>query len=231
MGQKSAVALLSGGLDSVVSLSFCLKECDVKFVVIFNYGQRSFSSEYKAVKIICEYYELSFKVVELPWLEEITTTSLVDKAKQVPRYTLEGLESDIKVLKESAKSVWVPNRNGVMLNIAASFAESLHCDYVIFGANAEEAVTFPDNSNTYVEKLNESLSISTCNAVKIYAPFAEKTKSEIVDYAIKNNVPLGFLWSCYFSGEKHCGTCESCVRLKRALNNNNQSDVWREISV
>lgn len=229
MKSQKAVVLLSGGLDSLVSLGITLEEFEVSLVLLFNYGQRSFEKERMAVERICKHYNLPFKQLDLEWLKEITTTSLVNVDTLLPEYTVENIDSSADNLKSSAKAVWVPNRNGVMLNIAAAFAESLGCEAVVFGANAEEASTFPDNSKSFADKLTESLSYSTSNGVRVYVPLAEKTKSEIVAMSIEKTIPLEIVWSCYARSDRHCGKCESCVRLKRALLLNGQSAIWERL--
>ena len=231
MTKKKAISLLSGGLDSVMSLVVSLKIYDIEQAVFFDYGQKALKKEINAVNKICEFYKIPYKVVKLDWLKDITNTSLVKAEEMVPEYTVEELESDMSVLKNSARLVWVPNRNGVMLNICGAYADSLSCDTIIFGANAEEASTFPDNSTDYVNQVSKTFSYSTSNGVIVEAPLSEKTKTEIVSLAIAYNVPFDFLWSCYYAYDKHCGKCESCVRLQRALNNNNCNDIWRSISL
>ena len=62
--------------------------------------------------------------------------------------------------------MWVPNRNGVFIAIAAAFAESLGADLVVTGFNAEEAATFPDNSAAFAAAATESLRFSTANGVR-----------------------------------------------------------------
>lgn len=230
MSNKSAVVLLSGGLDSVVSLASIHDRLDVKLVLLFNYGQRAFEREKQAVLSICEYYSVNYELIDLDWLKKITFSSLVNKEKQLPLYDESKLDSELAVLESSAKSVWVPNRNGVMLNIAASYADSFGFDYVVFGANKEEAVTFPDNSIKYAESLTQSFSFSTSNKVEVLAPLAFKTKEEIVEIALSIKVPLQLLWSCYSSEDSHCGRCESCNRIKRALLKNNQQSLWEDLS-
>ena len=230
MSKKSAVVLLSGGLDSVVSLASVKDSIDIKLALIFNYGQRAFEREYKAVKSICNHYSIENELVNLDWLEKITSTSLVNKEENLPVYDQDKLDSEMAVLESSAKSVWVPNRNGVMLNIAAAYADSYLYDYVVFGANKEESVTFPDNSIKYAESMTKAFSFSTSNKVEVLAPLAFKTKEEIVDIALSLEVPLSLLWSCYSSKEFHCGECESCNRLKRALVKNSMHNVWKELT-
>lgn len=230
MPDTSAIILLSGGLDSFASLAMTLKNHNIRLALTFNYGQRAFEREKIAVEKICDYYNIDHTVVSLEWLQNITTTSLVDTGKNLPSYTVENLNADMDTLKSSAKAVWVPNRNGVMLNIAAAYADSFQCEYVVFGANAEEAVTFPDNSLEFAEQMTKTLSYSTSNHVEVLVPLAKYTKTEIINIAIAENMPLQYVWSCYTPAEKHCGQCESCARLKRALLENGKETLWKEIS-
>jgi 7-cyano-7-deazaguanine synthase len=113
--------------------------------------------------------------------------------------------------------VWIPNRNGVFLNIAASFAESYDCAVVVTGFNREEAVEFPDNSADYVDSVNESLKYSTRNGVEVVSPTLGLTKREIILDGIEARAPLSVIWSCYREGPVMCGECGSCEKLRVAL--------------
>lgn len=231
MYKDNAVVILSGGLDSVVSMVVAMDHYEIKTAIFFNYGQKSFEKEKQAVENICQFYKIPFKIINLDWLKDITSTALVNKEEALPEYTIDKLDSDFSILDSSARSVWVPNRNGVMLNIAAAIAESKDCSAVIFGANKEEAATFPDNTKDFTDALTNAFAFSTLNKVKIVVPLSDKDKTEIVSMALSYKVPLRYLWSCYLAQNKHCGKCESCSRLKRALLSNNQNELWKDISL
>ncbi|HLD44179.1 MAG TPA: 7-cyano-7-deazaguanine synthase, partial [bacterium] len=119
---------------------------------------------------------------------------------------------------QSAKAVWVPNRNGIFLNIAAGLAEMIEVDFLYTGFNVEEAGTFPDNTQDFVSALNHCFTFSTLHNVMVQSPPIKMTKTQIVAELVKQNFPFELLWSCYRGGEQMCGLCESCLRLKRALN-------------
>jgi len=119
--------------------------------------------------------------------------------------------------KSTAKSVWVPNRNGLFLNIAAGFAESLGAQTIITGFNQEEAKTFPDNSLAFCQVADKFFGYSTLNKVKVKNFFYNKNKTEILKTALKNKAPLKYVWPCYYGGWKLCGKCESCVRYFNAV--------------
>ncbi|MGM0771775.1 MAG: 7-cyano-7-deazaguanine synthase QueC [Halobacteriota archaeon] len=213
-----SVTLMSSGLDSVAALAIAKKTSDVVLALTFDYGQRSVRKEIDNSKAICEHYGIEHRIIRLDWLQDITNTSLVNRNSDVPELSFEDINrSDESITDDSAKNVWVPNRNGIFLNIAASFAESYYCDTVIAGFNGEEAKTFPDNSKEFVDVSDRCFSYSTANGVKVFAPLIDMDKQTIVHEAIEAGAPLGWSWSCYHGEDKPCGVCESCVRRARAF--------------
>jgi len=217
-----SVILLSGGLDSLVSLGLTREKFGVELALTFDYGQKSLRAEIDASSKICEFYGVKHKVINLDFLREITHTSLVSD-EDIP--TGDGLLN----AEESAKNVWVPNRNGLFLNIAGSFADSEDYDYIIIGANKEEAQTFPDNTKEFVERVNGEFEFSTRKQPKVLAPLINFDKNDIVKLALENSVPLELVHSCYSQNGKHCGVCESCTRLKKALLYNNNKELLEKL--
>jgi len=224
---SKSVILLSGGLDSFVSLALTKGEYNVELALTFDYGQKSVEKEIEASKSICEYYKIQHKVIKLDWLKEITQTALVSD-KEIPVTDLTDLLSD-DFVENSAASVWVPNRNGAFLNIAAAYADSYDYDYIIFGANKEEGTTFPDNTQEFIDRINAAFEYSTQKKPKAYAPLINLSKNDIVKSAVEHCVPLELTRSCYSTKDNHCGVCESCVRLKRALTANNCEDIIKKL--
>lgn len=212
-----SIILLSGGLDSLVSLGLKKDELNVSLALTFDYGQKSAKQEIEASARICEHYNIEHKVISLDWLKNITQTSLVSNI-DVPT----GRELDNP--EDSAKSVWVPNRNGLFLNIAGSFADSYSYDYILIGANKEEGQTFPDNTQEFINAVNKEFEFSTQKSPKVVAPLINSDKNDIVMLALQHGVPLELTRSCYQGGAKHCGICESCSRLKHALEANHADE-------
>ncbi len=209
-----SLVLLSGGLDSLVCLGIKHKELNVELAITFDYGQKSAYKEIEASKKICEYYGIEHHIIKLDFLKGITKTSLVSTS-DIP------VGEELNNHKESAKSVWVPNRNGLFLNIAGSYADSMNYDYILIGANKEEAQTFPDNTTEFIESINHEFKYSTLVKPRVIAPLINYDKNDIVMLALESNVPLELVMSCYQSGDGHCGICESCMRLRHALEANN----------
>lgn len=207
---NKSVVLLSGGLDSLVSLGLANKEYNVELALTFNYGQKSAEYEINASAKIAEYYGIRHEVIELDWLKNITHTSLVSD-KDIPSGSM--LDNP----ENSAKLVWVPNRNGLFLNIAGSYADADGFTHILIGANKEEGETFSDNTQEFIDSVNKEFEYSTQNHPKVIAPLIKSDKNDIVRLALERKIPLEFVKSCYQGGEKHCGVCESCTRLKNAL--------------
>jgi len=208
-----AIILLSGGLDSLVSLGLAKDEYNIELALTFDYGQKSALQEIETSKNICEYYNIRHKVINLDWLKEITHTALVS-SNAVPS------GEELKDSLNSAKSVWVPNRNGLFLNIAASYADGEDYEYIIIGANKEEGETFPDNTQDFIDRVNAEFEFSTRKKPEVVAPLINYNKNDIVKKALEKSIPLEYVRSCYQTGPKNCGICESCTRLKNALKNN-----------
>ena len=219
MNKPKAVILLSGGLDSFVSLAAAQNNYDIKLALTFDYGQRAADDEIKASKKICEIYNIEHKVIKLPFLGNISNSALNNND--------ENLEFDNLGIN-SMKAVWVPNRNGLFLNIAACFCDSIGYDAVIIGANKEEAATFSDNSAEFCMAQENAFKYSTLNGVRVIAPLIDLEKYEIINLAVQLGVDLSLLKSCYNasnSGKVHCGVCESCKRLRAAILKSNHGDL------
>lgn len=214
--EKKSIILLSGGLDSLVTLGIGIKKYNIRLALTFDYGQNPVKKEIEASKKIADFYGIEHKVIILPFLKEVTNNAFVGGNHSLPTGNL-GTE-------ESAKSVWVPNRNSLFLNIACSVAEGQGYSNILFGANKSEGKTFPDNTQEFVSGINECFKYSTLNGVQVIAPLINYTKNDIVKVALELGIPLELVYSCYAGGEKNCGQCESCTHLKCALEKNKAFD-------
>lgn len=212
----ASVALLSGGLDSVVATTIAAREGGVALALTFDYGQRSAERELDAARAVAKALGIEWEAVSLPWLAGLLPVSLAHEGAAPPETNEAGLD-DSEQAARRAEAVWVPNRNGVFLNVAASFAEKLGAGSVVAGFNREEAETFPDNSREFMERATAALALSTLSHVRVISPTAAMTKPEILRRGIEIGAPLVHVWSCYEGQEKMCGRCESCARLLRAL--------------
>jgi 7-cyano-7-deazaguanine synthase len=216
-----AICLLSGGLDSTVALALAREQGPVALALTADYGQRAAAREVERAGRIAAHFAVAHRVLELPFFKSLPGGALLDRAAELPRVDRGALErgaaGPTRELEESAARVWVPNRNGVLIEAAAAFAEASGAALVIVGFNREEASTFPDNSIDYMAAMNAALRFSTRGKVRLESPTAPLDKVEIVRAALRLRVPLDLVWPCYEGGEAPCGACESCQRFRRAV--------------
>lgn len=194
-----AIALLSGGLDSVISMFMAREEAEICLALTVDYGQKARKNEIRAAKHFCKLFDIRHVVIELPFMSEIHSGLL--EAGEI-----------------SVENPWVPNRNGLFVNLAATYAENIKADWVICGFNREEASNFPDNSREFVEAANKALYYSTLNHVSLRSFVQDMDKVEIIKKAVELGIDFRNLWSCYQGGEKPCGQCPSCLRNMEAFN-------------
>lgn len=226
-----AVALLSGGLDSTVAAALAETSHGLGLALTVDYGQRAFERERAAARAMAQHFGAEHRTLRLDFLADVTKTALVDRSVELPALSREQLDDVTGAAHRSMAAVWVPNRNGLLIAAAAALAESADLDTVVVGFNLEEATTFPDNSQAFLERTNAALELSTRNHVRVESPTVALDKREIVAEGYRIEAPLHYLWSCYRGGDRHCLQCESCLRLCRALEAVGQSErffaQWR----
>jgi 7-cyano-7-deazaguanine synthase len=198
-----SIILLSGGLDSTVSATIAKKKTDPIFALTFDYGQRSAKMEIRASKHICRALKIKHKFVKIPFFDEFNKLVMLRSKKKANTQKFKKL-----------KDVWIPNRNGLFINIAACYAEYYGAGLVITGFNREEARQFPDNTPQFVKAINKSLNYSTRTDIRVISYVEKLSKKEIYEIGLKYNAPLKYIYSCYLGAKTMCGTCASCQGLK-----------------
>lgn len=203
---KKAVVLLSGGLDSAVTLFYAASKGYECFALAFDYGQKQLD-EIACAKRIAALAGADFKAVslKLPW----KGSSLTDKKMAIP------VNRTIGEIKSGIPSTYVPARNSMFLSIAASYAEAIGAGRVFIGAHSEDSSGYPDCRKKYLEKFSEAMSLGTKagaeGGLSIEFPLIDKTKSGIIKLGATLGVPFEFTRSCYKAGARPCGECDSCI--------------------
>ena len=207
---KKGIVLLSGGLDSTVTMSIAMQECDIVYPIHANYGQLTENREYKAFIDICNYYKIDEKlVISLDYLKKIGGSALTDHTLTVPQNG-DGLKDEIPI-------TYVPFRNGNLLSIAASYAEVKEANYIYIGAVEEDSSGYPDCRLEFLKEFQKAINLGNRpeTNIEIKLPIIFSSKKDIVKIGMELNSPLELSWSCYSSNEKACGKCDSCLlRLK-----------------
>lgn len=207
---EKAVVLLSGGLDSTVTLAMALDGGMEATALSFRYGQRH-TKELDSARKVAEHYGIRHVIVDI----DLTSfrSALTDSSIDVPSDRKGKLDEDIPI-------TYVPARNIIFLSVAAGLCESVDAGSIYIGANAIDYSGYPDCRPDFFEAFKEMLSKGTKagvdgDPIEIRTPILECTKADIVRIGKELGAPIHLTWSCYNGGEKACGHCDSCIlRLK-----------------
>lgn len=210
---KSAVVLLSGGMDSS-TLAYLVKERakpeELICLSIF-YGQRH-KTELTFAAQIAKQLGARHAIIAIAGLEGLLTGSaLTDPNVTVPHghYAADNMKVTV-----------VPNRNATMLSIAFAVAMANGSSIVGIAAHAGDHTIYPDCRPEFMQQfqLMENLSNGgQFGDVELSMPFIGITKAGIVAVGEKLGVPWSMTWSCYEGGVRHCGKCGTCVERKEAF--------------
>jgi 7-cyano-7-deazaguanine synthase len=210
---KRAVILLSGGLDSAVTLWLAKSEGYELYTLSFDYGQRH-NKEINAAAKIAELAGVeSHRLVSIN-MDQWGGSSLTDKSIEV---------EDGDVNRTDIPVTYVPARNMVFLSIAASFAEAVEAQNIFIGVSQVDYSGYVDCRETFITAMENAINQGTVMAaehkkpIKVHAPFIYKTKTEEIQLGAQLGVPFEHTWSCYRGGEKPCGTCDSCLLRAKAF--------------
>jgi 7-cyano-7-deazaguanine synthase len=204
--KKKAVVLLSGGLDSAVTLYSAKAEGYECHCLTFDYGQRH-KKEIEQAGRLARIAGAAIRLVELklPW----GGSSLLDKHADIPR------DRSVAEIGSGIPNTYVPGRNTIFLSIAASFAESIGAEAVFIGAHSEDSSGYPDCRMEYLELFNGMVKRGTRagleGALELRFPLIDKGKAQIITLGKSLGVPFEFAWSCYEGGPDICMRCDSCV--------------------
>jgi len=214
---KQAVVLLSGGMDSCVTLAIARERHGVGSVAAVHagYGQRTQARERRAFEEIADFYGIRERlVVQLDHFRAIGGSALTDQKIAVPEDGLAAEASQPKI-----PVTYVPFRNAHFLSVAVSWAEAMGAEAVYIGAVAEDSSGYPDCRPEYYQAFQELVRAGTRpeTRIDIVTPVIRMRKSEIIGRGVELGAPLHLTWSCYQSEDAACGACDSCLLRLRAF--------------
>jgi len=200
-----AVALISGGLDSMVAAA-SMKAAGYRLLALsIDYNQRH-QIELAAARRIAGTLGAERHVV-LPLDLRAFGGSALTAEIDVPK---DGVGSDIPV-------TYVPARNTIFLSLSLGWAEAAGARDLVIGVNALDYSGYPDCRPEFVAAFEEMAALATKAGVqgdrfRIHAPLQHMTKADIVREGTRLGLDLGMSWSCYdpAPGGVHCGLCDSC---------------------
>ncbi len=202
------VVLCSGGMDSVVALHWARREHAVRAVLSFDYGAKHNARELPCAAHHARALGLAHQVVALPFIGEHFTSDLLQRGGEIP----EGHYAD-----ETMRRTVVPFRNGILLAVAAGFAESAGAEGLVIAAHGGDHAIYPDCREDFMRAMGDALRLGTYAGIRLLRPFIALDKAAIAAEGARLGVDFARTWSCYKGGALHCGLCGTCVERREAF--------------
>ncbi|ROL61482.1 7-cyano-7-deazaguanine synthase QueC [Bacteroidetes/Chlorobi group bacterium ChocPot_Mid] len=218
MKNKKAVVLMSGGMDSAVTTAIAIHKGFQVFALHLNYGQRTQYREKKAFSDLVKYFGISELLeVDVSYFSQIGNSSLTDKKIEITT-SLQISSSDTQCSNEIPSS-YVPFRNGNILAIATSWAETINANAIFIGAMQLDYSGYPDCRREFFDAFEQAINLGTKpeTKLKIITPIINFTKKDVVLKGKQLGVPFELTWSCYKDEDKACGVCDSCLLRLRGF--------------
>lgn len=209
-GEKKAVVLLSGGLDSATTLAISRDQGYSCHTLSFDYGQRHRAELEAATEISTAMGAVEHKVISFD-LRTVGGSALTDDAIEVPEEMGEGIPV-----------TYVPARNLLFLSFALGWAEVLGAQDIFIGINAVDYSGYPDCRPEFIESFQQTANLATKAGTEgepctIHTPLISWGKGEIIRRGTELGVDYSKTVSCYQADAagRGCGLCDSC-RLRKA---------------
>jgi 7-cyano-7-deazaguanine synthase len=207
---KSAIVLLSGGLDSATALAIARSQGFRAFALSVHYGQRHIAELEAAAKVAAALGAQEHRVMGVD-LAGIGGSALTDSSVAIP----EAASAGIPV-------TYVPARNTLLLSLALGWAEVVGAGDIFVGVNFLDYSGYPDCRPEFIEAFERLAQLATKAGVEgkrmtIHAPLIRMTKADIILAGRALGVDYGMTVSCYQADAsgRACGKCDSC-RLRAA---------------
>ena len=208
MSKLPVVVLLSGGMDSVVTLYYAAKMYDIRAALSFHYGAKHHEREIPMAMYHSNVLDLHHEIRSLDVISSLFSSALLVSGEDIP---------DGHYEEEVMKKTVVPFRNGIFLSIAAGYAESIEAKGVVIAAHAGDHAIYPDCRSDFMDVMGEAIRLGTYAGIEIIRPWVHNTKADLVRAGTELGINFAKTWSCYKGLENHCGTCGTCVERREAF--------------
>ena len=220
MSQRTAIALLSGGLDSATAAALALEQGSRVIGLSFDYGQRH-RRELDAAAAVAQQLGLAEHHCIAVNLASWGGSALTDASISIPS---EGVQEGV------IPTTYVPGRNTVFIAIGLSLAEARGAERLVLGVNAVDYSGYPDCRPDYLATFQELADLASKigregHGTQLWSPLVHWSKTRIVEEALRLNVPIEATWSCYSGGTHPCGVCDSCRIRDAALREAGRPDL------
>jgi 7-cyano-7-deazaguanine synthase len=209
-----ALVILSGGLDSTTLLYDVISQGYEVQALSFNYRQKHVK-EIEGAKATCKVLNIPHKIVSLEVLNDLAPSAITRDLIEVPEghYASSNMSSTV-----------VPNRNMVLIALAASYAISEGISKIFYGAHSGDHAIYPDCRPEFVKEIQDVLKICDYISIDLEAPYLNLTKGDILRIGLNLGVNYSLTWTCYNGREKACGKCGSCTERLEAFEQNKEKD-------
>ena len=211
MGERRAVVLLSGGLDSSTVLAMVHQQGFSPYALSFRYGQRHSVELHAAARVAAALGVAEHIVADIDL--RLFGGSALTADIEVPQH------ENIAQMGVGIPVTYVPARNTIFLSFALAWAEVLECSDIYIGVNALDYSGYPDCRPEYIQayetmaRLATKAGVEARQRLKIHAPLIEMSKADIIREGIALGVDYGLTSSCYDPSPQAapCGQCDSCL--------------------
>lgn len=219
MKKVKAVVVYSGGMDSFTVLNMALNMGREVFPINFNYGQRH-SIETEVARTVCAGYGLPLQQIDITSLNQLIDNSALTGDIDVPKGHYED---------ETMKATVVPNRNMMLLSMAAAYAINIGAKEVWYGAHSGDHAIYPDCRPAFVKAMTGAFAVCDYENIELLVPFLDSDKEGILQYGMSHGLDYKTTWTCYdpqvVDGDSinpkektlACGECGSCQERLEAF--------------
>jgi 7-cyano-7-deazaguanine synthase len=209
------VVLLSGGMDSTTLLHYVVKRLGVEEIhaLSFFYGQKHRRELDAAAWQARAAGVAAHDVVDMSFFRELTPggSALTDTERHVPRL------ADLRDDQLRQPPTYVPNRNMILLAVAAAYAEARGIAHLFYGAQRQDRYGYWDCTPDFLKRINAVLALNRGRRVTVRAPFVGLRKVEELALGFELGVDYAHTWTCYRGETAPCRDCPACVEREAAF--------------
>ncbi len=222
---RTAIVLLSGGLDSATCLAIAKQSGFFCHAISFRYGQRHQYELERAAKLAAQFDVVSHRIINID-LAQFGGSALTDPNLAVPKNdSVESIGTTIPI-------TYVPARNTVFLSLALAFAEIVSSRDIFIGVNALDYSGYPDCRPEFIVAFQALANVATKAAIDsptplvIHTPLIHLTKGQIISRGVALGVDYSMTLSCYDPGlgGTACGRCDACLLRQKGFRENSMVD-------
>jgi 7-cyano-7-deazaguanine synthase len=202
------LTLVSGGMDSVTALYDAAQSHQIVGALGFDYGSKHNPRELPLGVWHANKLGIPHRTIRLPFINELFDSDLLRSGGPIPEGHYE---------EANMKQTVVPFRNGIMLAVAAGYAETIGAEAIVIAAHAGDHAIYPDCREGFMQAMGEAITQGTYARLSLLRPFIAWNKARIVQRGVELKIDYARTWSCYKGGDRHCGVCGTCVERREAF--------------